>query len=383
MNHAFALVSALTFAASAAACQRNAQQEMPPMPVVVATPVSQTMVDWDAFSGRFEPSKEVEVRARTSGYVESVNFRDGQYVNQGDLLFTLDARPAEAAFGAAKAQALQAKSEFDRAEKLVAEKAISQQEFDAARATLAQADAAAKQRELDVEFTKITAPMSGMVSFRRVDPGNIIAGGTSQGDLLTTIVATNPIYFTFDASEAVLLKYQRQSRSGRGAPVKVKLQDESDFKWPGTLDFADNGIDRSSGAVRLRAVIPNRNNFIRPGMFGAARVVGSQSYAALLVPDTAISANGARKVVLTVAPDGTVAPKPVELGPLDGSLRVIRSGITAQDQVIIDGVQRAFPGAKVSPQKGEIKQTQDMSAAPPPALAAPAVAASPASELRR
>jgi RND family efflux transporter MFP subunit len=225
--------------------------------------------------------------------------------------------------------------------------------------------------------------MSGLVSYRRVDPGNIIAGGTSQGDLLTTIVSTNPIYFTFDASEATLLKYQRQARTGRGAAVKVKLQDEDDFKWPGTLDFADNAIDRASGAVRLRAIIPNRNNFIRPGMFGQARVVGSSDYQAFLVPDSAISASGARKVVLTVGADGTVAPKPVELGPLNGSLRVIKSGIAANDQIIIDGTQRAFPGTKVSPQKGEIKQTQDMSAAPPPALAAPAAAASPASDVRR
>jgi RND family efflux transporter MFP subunit len=222
--------------------------------------------------------------------------------------------------------------------------------------------------------------MAGLVSYRRVDAGNIVSGGNSGGTLLTTIVASDPIYFVFDASESALLKYQRQARSGRGAAVRVRLQDENEFTRNGVLDFADNAIDASSGAVRLRAVIPNRNNFIRPGMFGSARVVASAKYQALLVPDSAITTNGAQKLALTVTPDGTVAPKPVELGPLDGSLRVVRSGLTAQDLVIIDGTQRAFPGSKVQPQKGEIKPAP--AAAPSPApLAAPAALASPAADV--
>jgi RND family efflux transporter MFP subunit len=380
-NRARNLTLVLTFAAALAACQRAAPPAQQAMPVVVANPLTREMVDWDSFSGRFEASRQVEVRARVGGYVQGVHFRDGQQVAEGQLLFTLDPRPAQAAAEAGKARAAQARADFERAQKLVAETAISQQEFDAAQATLASAESAATQSALDLEFTRVTAPMAGTVSYRRVDPGNIVSGGSSGGTLLTTVVATNPIYFVFDASEAVLLKYQRQSRSGRGAAVRVRLQDETEYTRNGTLDFADNAIDQGSGAVRLRAVIPNANNFIRPGMFGSARVVASAKYQAVLVPDSAITTNGAQKLALTVGADGSVTPKPVELGPLDGSLRVVRSGLTAQDLVIIDGVQRAaYPGVKVSPQKGEIKQTPPATPTAQP-LAAPAAIASPAADV--
>ncbi|MES1202861.1 MAG: efflux RND transporter periplasmic adaptor subunit [Pseudomonadota bacterium] len=342
------------------ACGRGAasgQQGAPPAPpVAVANPIAQDVVDWDSFVGRFEASKSVEVRARVGGYVQAVNFRDGQYVNQGQLLFTLDPRPAQAQLDFARAQLALAKADYERAEKLVKETAISQQEFDAAKAAFTQAEATAQARELDLEFTKVTAPMSGMVSDRRADPGNLVSGGSAQATVLTTIVATNPIYLTFDASEAQLLKYQRQARSGKAAPVKVRLQDEADYKWQGRLDFADNAVDASSGAVRLRAAIDNKQNFIRPGMFGNALVVSSPTYKALMVPDQAIMTQGAAKMALVVAADGAVTPRPVELGPLDGSLRVVRSGLQPSDLVVVSGVQRAQPGQKVTPQKVQIKQ---------------------------
>ena len=369
-------------ALSAAGCSRGAgagaQQGAPQAPPVpVANPLAREVVDWDAFVGRFEASKDVEVRARVGGYVQQVHFRDGQYVNQGQLLFTLDPRPAQAQLSFAQAQLALAKADFERAEKLVKETAISQQEFDAAKAALTQAQATADARALDLEFTKVTAPIAGMVSNRRVDPGNLVSGGSEQATILTTIVGTNPIYLTFDASEAQLLKYQRQARAGRTAPVKVRLQDETDYKWTGRMDFADNAVDAASGAVRLRASIDNRENFIRPGMFGNALVVGSGAYQAMMIPDAAIMTQGANKMALVVDAEGTVAPRPVELGPLDGNLRVVKSGLQATDLVIISGVQRAQPGQKVSPQKTEIKA--DAAAAgetPPAAIAAPAAMAS-------
>lgn len=361
------------------ACSRGAvasQEQGPPAPPVsVANPIAGDVVDWDSFVGRFEASKSVEVRARVGGYVQAVNFRDGQYVKEGDLLFTLDPRPAQAQLDFARAQLALAKADYERAEKLVGETAISQQEFDAAKATFTQAEATAQARELDLEFTKVTAPMSGMVSDRRADPGNLVSGGSAQATVLTTIVATNPIYLTFDASEAQLLKYQRQARSGKAAPVKVRLQDEADYKWQGRLDFADNAVDASSGAVRLRASIDNRQNFIRPGMFGNALVVGSPTYKALMVPDQAISTQGNAKMALVVAADGSVTPHPVELGPLDGNLRVVRSGLQPTDLVLISGAQRVQPGQKVTPQKVQIKQEAAPEDAPKPGLAAPSAMA--------
>ncbi len=364
------------------ACSRGAastQTAEPAPPVSVANPIAREMVDWDDFTGRFEAPQDIQVRARVGGYVQAVHFRDGQSVKKGQLLFTLDPRPAQAQYEFAQAQASLAKGDFERAEKLIEQKAISQQEYDSARAAMVQAQATERARALDVEFTRVTAPASGLVSDRRVDPGNLVAGGSSAADVLTTIVATNPIYFTFDASEATLLKYQRQARAGKAAPVRVKLQDESDFGWSGQLDFADNAMDARSGAVRLRAVIANPNNFIRPGMFGRGRVVGSGAYQALLVPDEAIANDGPGKIVYVVAKDGVVAVRPVDVGPLSGSLRVIRTGIRPDDLVVINGVQRAVPGQKVTPQQAKIEEAAPPSAAPPNAISAPPAWASPAS----
>lgn len=366
------------------ACSRGAAstQNAPPAPAVsVANPISRDMIDWDDFTGRFEAPQDVDVRARVGGYVQAVHFRDGQMVKQGQLLFTLDPRPAQAQYQFAQAQAALAKADFERAEKLIQEKAISQQEYDSARAAMVQAQATERARALDVEFTRVTAPASGMISDRRVDPGNLVAGGSSAADVLTTIVATNPIYFTFDASEATLLKYQRQARAGKPAPVRVKLQDENEYVWNGQLDFADNSVDARSGAVRLRARIANPDNFIRPGMFGRARVVGSGAYQGLLVPDSAIGNDGPAKVVYVVGKDGVVAVRPVDVGPLAGSLRVIRTGLQPDDLVVVSGIQRAVPGQKVTPEQTRIEEAAAPSAAPPTTIAAPPSWASPASTL--
>lgn len=346
-------------------------------PVTVATPLSQQVVDWDEFTGRFEATRSVDVRARVGGYIQSVHFKDGDFVRQGQLLFTLDPRPAQAALAAARAQLAQgqaqltlARTELARAEGLLASQAVSQAEVDAKRgavqtaeAAMAAANAAIRARQLDVEFTRVTAPISGRVSDRRVDPGNLIGGGSSAGDVLTTIVSSSPIYFVFDGSEALALKYQRDARNG-SAPIRIRLQDETAYDRTGTLDFTDNAIDASSGTIRLRAVVQNADGFLKPGMFGHAQLAGSGGYAAMLVPDAAVVTDGPRKVVYVVAKDGTVGAKPVQLGPIANGLRVVRTGLTPDDRVIINGLQRARPGQKVTAQNGTIKAEDAKADAP-------------------
>jgi len=360
-------------------CSQPSEAQAPPAPsVTVAVPLVQAVQDWDEFTGRFEATQSVEVRARVGGYVSGVHFRDGDYVRRGQLLFSLDPRPAQAALAAARAQLAQAQaqlalaqSELTRSETLLESQAVSQAEVDTrrgslqtAQAAIAAANANVRARQLDLEFTRVTAPISGRVSDRRVDAGNLVAGGSSAADVLTTVVSSAPIHFVFDGSEAVLLKYQRQARNG-AAPIQVRLQDEGDFTRSGTLDFTDNAVDTASGVIRLRAVIPNADGFLKPGMFGQARLAGAGSYNAMLVPDAAIATDQARRIVYVVAADGSVAPKPVQLGPLVDGLRVIRSGLQRTDRVIINGVQRIqASGMKVTATNGQIRPVARTQAAP-------------------
>lgn len=369
----------LAMAVALTACGKPETQGAPPPPQVsVATPLQETVVDWSDFVGRFEAPQQVEVRARAGGFIQAVHFRDGQFVQKGQLLFTLDPRQAQAALASAQARAAQARGELQRAEALVATQAISRELYESRKAAALVADAEVRARQLDVEFTRVTAPISGTVSDKRVDPGNVIAGGSSAGDVLTTIVSTSPIYFTFDASEAQLLQAQRAGAKG-GATVKVKLQDEPDYNWSGKVDFSDNSLDGGSGAVRMRAVIANPGNFLKPGMFGHARLEGAAPYQALLIPDTAIASDAARKVVYVANADGSVAVKPVQLGPISGGLRVVRSGLTPTDKVIVNGIQRVQqPGVKVQaktvaitrPKAGPVGQAPAPST-PPASIATP------------
>jgi len=320
--------------------------QMPPPEVSVATPLRQSVVDWDDFTGRFEAPENVQVRARAGGYLQAAHFREGQFVKKGQLLFTLDPRPAEAALAAARAQARLAAADLARAETLLKSQAISREEYDSKRSAHEVAQATVRARELDLEFTRVTAPTSGIVSDRRVDPGNVISGGASTADVLTTIVSTSPIHFVFDASEAQLLKDQRQS--GKGGRVQIRLQDEAEYRWNGAIDFTDNSLDNGSGAIRMRAVVQNPNGFLKPGMYGKAKVQGGQAYEALLVPEEAIVADGARKAVNVVAADGSVTMKTVTLGPISQGLRVIRTGVRPDDRVIVNGgVRLMAPGQKV------------------------------------
>lgn len=351
-------------------CSQPSEAQAPPAPsVTVAVPLVQAVQDWDEFTGRFEATQSVEVRARVGGYVSAVHFRDGEFVRRGQLLFSLDPRPAQAALASARAQLSQAQaqlalaqSELGRSETLLESQAVSQAEVDTrrgalqtAQAAIAAANANVRARQLDLEFTRVTAPISGRVSDRRVDAGNLVAGGSSAADVLTTVVSSAPIHFVFDGSEAVLLKYQRQARQG-AAPIQIRLQDETGFTRSGTLDFTDNAVDTASGVIRFRAVIPNADGFLKPGMFGQARLAGAGTYNAMLVPDATVATDQARRIVYVVAADGSVSPRPVQLGPLVDGLRVIRSGLERTDRVIINGVQRIqAPGMKVQASNGQIR----------------------------
>ncbi len=367
----------MAFAAlSLAACGKSDAPAAPPDPVVsVATPLQANVVDWDDFTGRFEAPQNVEVRARTGGYLQAVHFRDGQTVAKGQLLFTLDPRPAQALLAAARAQAEVARAELKRSETLLAAQAVSREEYESRRSASLVADAALRARQLDVEFTRVTAPISGVVSDRRIDPGNVISGGASTGDILTTVVSVNPIHFVFDASEAQALKYQRQAQSRGGAVVRVRLQDETEPRWTGRVDFLDNVVDGPSGALRLRAAIANPNGFLKPGMFGSARMAGTGAYPALLIPETAVLSEGQRKIAMVVGVNGQAQAKPLTLGPTVDGLRVVRSGLTTADRVIVGGVQRVRPGQKVEAHQTKITRMAEPAPAQPSTAAAPSATA--------
>jgi len=333
----------------------------PLVTVGISAPLTRAVTQWDEYVGRFAPSQTVEIRPRVSGSVTAIHFRDGDYVKAGQLLFTIDQRPFLAALAEAKASTASARSalllaqnDYSRVQRLTGDEAVSASEVDslrsrlqAAQAALAGAMARERQRALDVEFTQVRAPISGRVSDRRVDIGNLVSAGEGTGaTLLTTVNKLDPIYFNFDASEALYLKSQRDK--GAGGAVEVRLQDEADYRHKGRLDFTDNGLDPRSGTIRVRAVFDNADMFLTPGMFGNMRLANGGKVNALLVPDEAIQSDQARKTVLVVGRDDSVAAKPVELGPVVDGLRIIRSGLTPGDRVIVSNIQAAMPGAKVA-----------------------------------
>ena len=337
----------------------------PPPAVTVAKPVERTVTDQDEYVGRFVAVNSVEVRARVSGYLAEIHFRDGQMVNQGDLLFTIDKRPflnaaaqARGTLAQAKANLAFTQADLDRAKLLVRDRTITEQVFDqrtqafsAAQASVATNEAAVKQAELDLEYTELRAPVAGRIGDRRVSPGNLVTGGTGTTTMLATIVSLDPIRFEFTMDEASYLRYERLGREA-GVAVELKLLDEKGFEHSGNLDFVDNAIDRSTGTIRGRAVFANPNSLLTPGMFGRIRVPASPPQSALLLPDSAIGTEQIRKFVLVVGAENTAVQKYVTLGALtDDNLRIIKSGITAADTVIVNGLLRARPGQKVAPKE--------------------------------
>ncbi len=352
-------------------------QAAPPPAVTVAKPLVKEMEEWNDFTGQFEPLESVEVRARVSGYLESINFTDGQLVKKGDLLFVIEPRPYELALETSKAQQAQteaelqlAQAQLDRTAQLRKNDYATKETYDErvsevaiAAASRDAAIAAVNQAQLNLDYTRVTAPVSGRMGRHEVSTGNLVMGGTTGSTtLLTTIVSLDPIWLTFNVSEGDGMTYKRlvqkgEIRSARDNTVKVEgqLMDEKTWTLKGMIDFVDNQYDRSSGTIRVRAAFPNPDLFITPGQFGRVRVPMSQLRPTILVPDAAVVTDQSVKVLFTVTADGTVVPKQVELGAVtDDGLRIIRSGITPDDRVIINGLLRARPGAKVTPQESTI-----------------------------
>ena len=348
-----------------------------PPPVTVAKPLVKEIVEWDEFTGQFAAVDSVEVRARVSGFLQSIHFADGQMVNKGDLLFVIDPRPfqisldaAQSALSSAQARLNLAKLQLGRADKLKQSDFMSQSTYDqrqeemlSASADAQVATAAINSAKLNLEFTQVTAPVSGRIGAHEVSIGNLVTGGEGGSTtLLTTIVSLDPMHFNFDMSEADYLAYQRAAAAGKlqsnresGILVSAHLMDEKEWSLQGTLDFVDNAVDRTAGTIRARAVFPNPDRLITPGQFGRIRIPGSDPYNAVLIPDNAVLSDQAQKIVMTVTSDGSVVAKVIRPGPEIDGLRIVREGLTGDDVIIIDGVMRARPGGKVTPQWGKIE----------------------------
>jgi len=356
----------------------SAQGGPPPAPVVtVANPLAKRISTWDEYSGRFEAVESVEIRARVSGFIDKVQFKDGQIVKAGDPLYIIDPRPfgialdvAKADVERAKAQVDLAENEVERARPLLKSATVTERDFDqrvanlnVTRAQLQSAKANLKNAELNFEWTEVRAPTSGRISDSKVDVGNLVTGGASGATLLTSIVSLAPIHFVFDVSESDFLRYSRLDLRGERSssrdvsnPVKVKLGDEADFVHEGRMDFVDNQLNARSGTMRGRAVFPNTDQLLQPGLFGRLQLFGGEMDA-MLIPDAAIVSDQMRKIVFVVGEGDTIVAKPVTLGPLYEGLRVVKSGVSATDKVVVDGIANPMvrPGAKVTPKTGDIK----------------------------
>lgn len=337
--------------------------------VTVAKPMAVRLSEWDEFTGRLASVAEVEVRARVSGYLQSTEFKEGTEVKEGDLLFVIDPRRYEAELARAKAQLAQAQSELalatseaERATKLVQTRAISLEQSDAkvtardsAAAALAAARAAVDATQLEVDWTRVTAPISGRISRKLVTEGNLIIGGPSGSTtLLTTIVALDPIYCYFDVDERSALKYRELSRQGKRPsalsneiPAQMGLANQDGYPHEGKVDFVDNVINPTTGAIRARGVFPNADRLMAPGFFARVRIPGSGEYDALLVRDTALGSDQGKPFVYVVEADGKAARRNVETGGLHDGLRIVRSGLTPADRVIVNGLMAVRTGGSV------------------------------------
>jgi RND family efflux transporter MFP subunit len=382
------LALAAALIAGVGGCAAKKPPPPPPPTVVISKPLTKRIVDWDDFVGRFEAINSVDIRPRVSGYLQSIGFVDGQIVHKGQVLFVIDPRPYVAALDQAKGQEAHsaaalanAKIELARAERLLAAKAIAEQDYETRLATEQQAYAdeiAARANvqtaALNLQFTRVTSPLTGRASDRRVAPGNLV---TQDQTVLTNIVDLDPIRFTFDGAEAYYLKYERQALKGArpssrtfANPVEIRLQDQPNFVLHGRMDFVDNQLDPNSGTIRGRALVANPDDVLTPGLFGHLRLLGSGAYQALLIPDDVTTTQQSDTIVYIVGADGKIEQRKITEGPLVDGLRVVTGGLRPDDEVVIDGLQRAKVGVKVHTKQGRITPP-DPGASPTPADLSP------------
>lgn len=350
----------------------TATAQAPAPQVSVASALEREVTEWDEFTGRIEAVESVEVRPRVTGYIESVNFSEGSTVRKGDLLFVIDPRPyraelskAEAELARAVARSELAASDAARSKSLVDIKAVSREEYDTrvnasreATANVAAARAAVDSAKLNLEFTRVTSPISGRVSKAAVTSGNLVTGGSNAATLLTTVVSLDPIYVTFEGDEQIYLKYtelaqrgERQSSRDAANPVLMGLANESDYPRRGTMVFVDNQIDPRTGTIRARASFDNKDGFLTPGLFARVKLLGHNSYNAVLVDDRAIGTDQSQKFVYVVDAENKVVYRPVKVGRLTDGLRIVLQGLQPGETVIVNGLQRVRPGVVVAPER--------------------------------
>jgi membrane fusion protein, multidrug efflux system len=366
----FAAALALATSLVLSACGRAGPQAQPaappPPPVTVAAALERDIVASEEFSGRIEAIEQVEVRARVTGYIESVNFRQGAEVKKGDVLFVIDPRPfqaeaarAEATMANTRAQLELARTELARAEALLAERATSKREYDdvASRVRQLEAQTRSAQAALDIarlnlSYTRVTAPISGRVSRPEVTAGNLVQGEGPSSPVLTTIVSSNPIYAAFEADESVYLKYATPARNASAPlPVQVGLADEDGFPRKGTLHFVDNRVDPQSGTVRMRAVLDNQDGKLTPGLYARVKLSnGTQTHRAVLVTDRAIGTDQSKRFVLVVNGESEAQYREVKLGRIVDGMRVIEDGLKPGELIVVNGLQRVRPGQPITPQ---------------------------------
>lgn len=371
LRKAEALLVILLTVATLTGCKNDTvtQQAPPPPTVTVSAALSREVQEWDEYTGRLRAVETVELRARVSGFLESVNFVDGQMVNKGDLLFVIDPRPYKATLDATKAELARAEAslalainDMERAEQLLSNRAISAEEYDTrskqvleAKASVQESEAKVTQAELDVEFTEIRSPINGRMSRNLVDVGNLISGGFDSASLLATVVSMDPIHAYFTGSEQDYLRYTRLARSGNrpssrdsANPVEMALINETGFPHKGEMDFVDNKIDASTGTMQGRAIFENEDHELIPGLFVTLRLLGTGKYDAVLIPDQAVGKDQSNTFVLVVDESSVANYRPITLGPIIDGLRVVRSGLQAGEHIVIEGLQRVRSGQPVT-----------------------------------
>jgi RND family efflux transporter MFP subunit len=357
-------------------------------PVHVATAVQRTVTDWDTFTGRFEAIDSVKLRPRVSGYIDSVSFAEGKDVKKGDVLFVIDPRPyrvqlqrTQGELARAKAQADLSEKELQRSESLLAAHAVSQEEYEQRlsqrnqlAADLQAAKAAADAAQLDMEFTRVVAPIDGRVSRAEVTAGNFVSAGTT---VLTSVVSLDPIYVYFEGDEQTYLKYNAQAQRGERPssrenpnPVFVGLANEADFPHAGVMNFVDNALNPETGTIRARAVLDNREHLFTPGMLARVKLLGSGQYNATLIPDEAIGTDQDRKFVMVINAQNIAEYRAVQLGEVFENQRIVRGGVQAGERVIVGGLQRVRPGMPVTPEAVNPPQDKAVAQALPVAASA-------------